>query len=302
MAPREKDSRSYHDEPRKSSSELNIDKQTPPLLAACQHVLKPNGSIIGREVAEAILPQFRTFCSAIPASVPPQGDRPAIASIDGRQAITHRRVYEFCVNEFGQVLHALGFGRGDRIALVLPNGPELALAIVATAHWSSCVPLSANSAPSELESDLMRCGADLVIGPYSGPIADSNGTADFWSAFRGIEDSAVKLNIPFVGMVPSPREAGVFRLQPSRTILPLDFDQVKPLTNIRQKHEQLSCNKPNAASDEVLVLFTSGTTGNKKLVPHQLDAMLVAAATISLSWALEPDDTSCCMMPLYHIG
>jgi acyl-coenzyme A synthetase/AMP-(fatty) acid ligase len=36
--------------------------------------------------------------------------------------------------------------------------------------------------------------------------------------------------------------------------------------------------EPNAAGDEVLVLFTSGTTGNKKLVPHCMGDMLIAAS------------------------
>jgi acyl-coenzyme A synthetase/AMP-(fatty) acid ligase len=42
----------------------------------------------------------------------------------------------------------------------------------------------------------------------------------------------------------------------------------------------------------VLVLFTSGTTGNKKLVPHLMGNMLTAA-TICLSWDLTPADVNC---------
>ena len=293
----------------------------PPLLAASRHLLKPNGSILGREVAEAILPKFQTFCSAIPTIS--RQSHPALASIDGRRSLTHERVYDFCVNEFGRMLHELEFGKGDRIALVLPNGPELALAIVATAHWASCVPLSANGALSELESDLLRCGAKLVIGPYSGPLLASrsdsmsddeeenvespfsvmtNSKEQDWSAFRCIEESAAKLNIPFVGLVPSPTEAGIFRLQPIRFSIPLEFNQVKTLTTIRQEHGFKVSREPNHAEDEVLVLFTSGTTGNKKLVPHRLDAMLTAAATISLSWALNQSDVNCNLMPLFHVG
>jgi acyl-coenzyme A synthetase/AMP-(fatty) acid ligase len=60
--------------------------------------------------------------------------------------------------------------------------------------------------------------------------------------------------------------------------------------------------EPNAASDECLVLFTSGTTGNKKLVPHQMRDMLTAAATIALSWDLTPFDVNCNLMPLFHVG
>ena len=154
-----------------------------PLLATCRHLLQPSGKIVGRDVAEAILPAFPTFCSAVPLPTPlgppstaAHAPRLALASIDGRVPLTHERVRDFCVHDFGPTLHSLGFGKGDRIALVLPNGPELALAILATSHWASCVPLSANGAISELEADLLRCGATLVIGPYSGRVAPGNST------------------------------------------------------------------------------------------------------------------------------
>jgi len=283
-----------------------------PIMVASRHLLKPNGSILGREVADCILPQFPTFCSAIPKDLAP---RPAVASIDGRSPVNHARIHDFVLNEFGPALHQLGFGKGDRIALVLPNGPELALAIVSTLQWASCVPLSANGALSEMEADLLRCGADLVIGPYSGALAPSLGqeTADDrfhvlsgspkndWTVFRHVEDSAKRLGIPFVGLLPSPIESGIFKLVPTRSESPLDFAAPVDLAPLRES-ASLARAQPNGASDEVLVLFTSGTTGNKKLVPHQLGAMLTAAATIALSWDLTTNDVNCNLMPLFHVG
>jgi hypothetical protein len=135
-----------------------------PILAARRHLLQPNGSISGKAVGDVILPQFQTFASAIPDET----SHPALASIDGRMPITHSRMKQVVENKFGSQLHQMGFGKGDRIALVVPNGPELGLAIVATAQWASCVLLSANGAVSELETDLQRCGATLVIGLYCG--------------------------------------------------------------------------------------------------------------------------------------
>jgi acyl-CoA synthetase (AMP-forming)/AMP-acid ligase II/acetyltransferase-like isoleucine patch superfamily enzyme len=58
----------------------------------------------------------------------------------------------------------------------------------------------------------------------------------------------------------------------------------------------------NDHEDEVLVLFTSGTTGNKKLVPHKLGDMMIAAAVIAVSWNLSPTDINCNLMPLFHVG
>jgi acyl-coenzyme A synthetase/AMP-(fatty) acid ligase len=319
--------------------ELQLPVHVPvaPILAKTRHLLKANGSIVGREVAEVILPLYPTFASAIPTALP---SRPALASIDGRAALTHRRIQDFILTDVGPVLHQLGFGKGDRVALVLPNGPELALAIVATAHWACAVPLNANGAVSELEADLARCGADLVIGPYSGPLVpavpwtdkalddkamdrfhvpSSAGRDMDWSAFCSIEQTANKLKIPFVGLVPSPTEAGAFRLQPTRVSSAsshanksgesneLAFDDVDhattPALRARTKTTgSTNRTEPNAKSDEVLVLFTSGTTGNKKLVPHQMGDMLTAATTIALSWDLSVTDVNCNLMPLFHVG
>ena len=291
-----------------------------PLLAACRHLLQTSGRIVGKDVAEAILPSFPTFCSAIPTGGGRGGGGIALASIDGRAPLTHDRVNDFCVNVYGPVLHSLGFGKGDRIALVLPNGPELALAIFATSHWASCVPLSANGALSELEADLLRCSADLVVGPYSGRMSrsvnvderfrvSSSPNRRDWSAFRTIEECASRLGIPFVGLVPSPEESGIFRLMTTRLPHPLHFDKVprEPPTSslpLPRKDGMTAARstEPNGAEDEILVLFTSGTTGNKKLVPHRMGDMLTAAATIALSWDLSPSDVNCNLMPLFHVG
>ena len=56
------------------------------LLAVCRHLLQPSGQIVGKHVADVILPSFPTFCSAIPTEI---GGRAALASIDGRTALTH---------------------------------------------------------------------------------------------------------------------------------------------------------------------------------------------------------------------
>jgi acyl-CoA synthetase (AMP-forming)/AMP-acid ligase II len=291
-----------------------------PVLAAVRHLLKPTGSILGREVAQVLRPKFPTFCSAIPTSTT-SSDSVAIGSIDGRASISHSRIHDFIAQDFGKQLHAAGFGKGDRIALILPNGPELALAIVSVAHWASCVPLSANGAVSELEADLLRAGVDLVIGPYAGPTVQSSKKArdpkfhvmdadHDWTVHQAIHDCATALQIPFLGMIPSPNEAGIFRLvAPSNTnklTTPVSWqDAAQPLANIRStmssNKKQIST-EPNTVDNEVLVLFTSGTTGNKKLVPHQLGDMLTAATTIALSWDLSSTDVNCNLMPLFHVG
>src|SRR5215212_5697086 len=46
------------------------------------------------------------------------------------------------VESLGRTLNAHGLGLGDRVALVLPNGPDLAVAFLAVACSASCAPLN----------------------------------------------------------------------------------------------------------------------------------------------------------------
>ena len=440
---------------RMKRDEENSPPADAPLVASCRHLLRPNGSVLGSEVSSTILPLFPSLCSAIPVEGAPfYGSPPAIgsseggtsaggttggvtavvgsgylnphslASIDGRRPISHSRVHDFILTEFGPALHRLGYGRGHRVAVVLPNGPELALAILALCNWCSCVPLNAAGSVAELESDLRGAGAELVIGPYSGSQVDgadgdnashddstneavggggmcgdipdkasdcrictnvgekkkhrhrakethtphsekryavmksrNNGNGEFL-AFAHVRETAIRLGIPFVGLKPSRIETGVFSLiddagpiPKTVTAMTEDADLIglgdgaglrAPSASLdsgsspsgtsdeadvsrgvlslhaanngtyHHPHRQirtapssefaLTRRLANTHSDEVLVLFTSGTTGTKKVVPHRLGDMLVSAATICLSWNLTPQDTNCNLMPLFHVG
>src|SRR5215510_1103564 len=67
-------------------------------------------------------------------------DAPAILA-PGRAPLTYGRLYQH-IDEVGRLLRAMGIGRHDRIAVVLPNGPETAVAILAAAASATCAPLN----------------------------------------------------------------------------------------------------------------------------------------------------------------
>ena len=217
----------------------------------------------------------------------------ALKSIDRKAPISARRIHDFILDEVGPSLQQMNIGQGQRVALVLPNGPELALAILALTNWASCVPLNANGAPDELESDLKACNAQLVIGMQENSDNDNNNSND------SIASIAYKVGIPFCGLVPSPVEAGIFQLiHPPNNSQP-SMSREASNGSIMSDSQMFG---PNQHQDEVLVLFTSGTTGQKKLVPHKLGDILVATACISVSWKLTPLDVNCNLMPLFHVG
>src|SRR5262245_10893022 len=65
---------------------------------------------------------------------------PAILA-PGRAPLSYGRLLEH-VQEVGGRLRELGIRRGDRVALVLPNGPETATAFLAVAAAATCAPLN----------------------------------------------------------------------------------------------------------------------------------------------------------------
>lgn len=309
------------------------------------------GAIRGVEIGDKLRSnKWTTLLSVVPRRRRQHGPS-FLCSVDGRLPITHTQAHDF-IRDFGATLHGLGIGRGHRVALVIPNGAELALGILAISQWATCVPLSSNSAASELKADLERCGADLVIGPYSaGPlpsaesstidaspsreelelqglaerfaVAESSSSARDWTVHHHVQDIADELEIPFVGLVPSPYNS-MFRLwippvadpKKVKTRTALRVHQDKPLhyESIPMHHgirlvesnptgeDEKTRHTANSGLDEALVLFTSGTTGNKKLVPHFMGDILTAAVTIALSWELNPSDVNCNLMPLFHVG
>src|SRR5947208_9275216 len=76
-------------------------------------------------------------------------DAPAILA-PGCAPLSYRRLYHH-IDELGRTLRVMGIGRHDRVAVVLPNGPEMAVAILAVAASASCAPINPAYQAEELE-------------------------------------------------------------------------------------------------------------------------------------------------------
>jgi len=59
----------------------------------------------------------------------------------GRRPISYQRLLRHCLDTVA-FLNRAGVGTGDRVALVLPNGPEMAAAFLAVSMGASCAPLN----------------------------------------------------------------------------------------------------------------------------------------------------------------
>ena len=168
-------------------------------------------------------------------------------------------------------LNAVGIGRGDRLAIVLPNGPEIAAAFVAVAAATCAAPLNPAYRDEEFSfylSDLRPKALLIEKG------ADSPSRA-----------VAARLGIPLIELIPDRAgPAGAFRL---------DTSTLPPATP--------ALGGPAAAGDAALVLHTSGTTARPKIVPLTSANLVASARHIGAALALGPNDACLNIMPLFHI-
>jgi acyl-CoA synthetase (AMP-forming)/AMP-acid ligase II len=170
-----------------------------------------------------------------------------------------------------KALNALGIGRGDRVAIVLPNGPEMASAYVAVASACASCPLNPAYRADEFEfylSDL-RAKALLVEKGSSSPAVEV----------------ARKLGVRVLELTPTDEGSGAF------TLAPTDGTPSTPATS----------GGTAQADDVALILHTSGTTSRPKIVPLTHTNVCASAYNIATTLKLTPADRELNIMPLFHI-
>ncbi|RWC47931.1 MAG: AMP-dependent synthetase [Mesorhizobium sp.] len=194
-------------------------------------------------------------------------DAPAILAPD-RPTLTHGGLRHL-IDATAAALHARGIGRGDRVAIVLPNGPEMATSFVAVATSASTAPLNPAYRADELDFYLTDIGAKAILVS-----ADDSGPAVTVAERLGI--AVLRL------VVPAGAPAGSFVIEG-----PAVGPQAAP---------------DMARDDDIaLLLHTSGTTSRPKLVPLSHANVAASARHIGATLSLTADDRCLNIMPLFHI-
>lgn len=165
-------------------------------------------------------------------------------------------------------LQGAGIGRGDRIAIVLPNGPEMAIGFLSAAVTATAAPLNPAFSESEFEFYLSDSNARGLIAK-----------AEMATAAR---TAAKKLGIPVYELcTEGDPAAGGFRLTGApAAAAPSSFGRT---------------------DDVALVLHTSGTTARPKLVPLSHGNLCASAAHVRVALGLTEADVCLNVMPLFHI-
>jgi acyl-coenzyme A synthetase/AMP-(fatty) acid ligase len=206
-------------------------------------------------------------------------DRPALRFSDGRsQFISHRNLHDF-VRGFRLSTEARSSptltGR-PVVCVALPNGPLLAAVCVAVATYYVAAPINPAVGPDQFRADVSRVGASFILTTASD--VDALQLGDAWVRDGGIRVLVAQLE---QDMTITVREVG---------------------GNIPLHLEPGPQPRPNKGDDVSIVLFTSGTTGTKKVVPLMMHSILAGVAQVISSWALTNQDTCLNMMPLYHVS
>ena len=185
-----------------------------------------------------------------------------------RTPLTYSRLLTQCYRVVTDLNHA-GISRGDRVAIVLPNGPEMAACMLAVAMGASCAPLNPDYRRSEFEFYLTDLAPRALI----------------------VEEEA---DLPAIAVAES-LGIRVIRLRPETAdaagIFTLDLEQAP--ANVTPAFAQ--------AGDEALVLHTSGTTARPKMVPLTQANLVASARNIAGSLGLDASDRCLNVMPLFHI-
>jgi acyl-CoA synthetase (AMP-forming)/AMP-acid ligase II len=192
-------------------------------------------------------------------------DAPAILA-PGRAPLTYGSLYQH-VDKMGRTLRDMGIGRHDRMAAVLPSGPEMAVAILTVAMSGACAPMNPAYGAEELDRYFVDLRPHALITQ-----AGIDSPARRVALSRGIR--VVELSTAFDA------EAGLFTLTGHQG--------------------RARCHEPARPADVALLLFTSGTTSQPKIVPLTHANICTSAYSSAAALALRETDRCLNVLPLFH--
>ena len=194
----------------------------------------------------------------------------AALSAPGRSDLTHGELRAL-VDRTLTTLNGMGIGRNDRLAIVLPNGPEMAACFIAAACGVATAPLNPAYRAEEFEFYLSDLNARALVveqGSTSPAVA-----------------VAQRMGVAIIELVPDlAAGAGQFSLQCAQA-------------------PGIAAESPGLAqpSDVSMVLHTSGTTSRPKIVPLSQANLCASAQHIAHTLAFTAADRGLNIMPLFHI-
>jgi len=192
-------------------------------------------------------------------------DAPAILA-PARAPLTYALLYQH-IHKTEQTLRSMGIGRQDRVAVVLPNGPELAVAILAVAASATCAPVNPAYQPEELDRYFTDLRPRALITN-----AGTDSPASRVALSRGVR---------IIELSSAPDAAsGLFTLTGELGEAPSD-EVLRP-------------------GHVAVLLPTSGTTSRPKIVKQTHGKICASAYAHGATLALKETDRCLNVLPLFH--
>jgi acyl-CoA synthetase (AMP-forming)/AMP-acid ligase II/acyl carrier protein len=165
-------------------------------------------------------------------------------------------------------LRSLGLGRTDRVAVVLPGGPEAAVAMIAVAAGAVCVPLN----PGFTDDEYQRYFGELHLAALL-THAHSNSVS---------RRAAHALGIPVIEIVTRPHDgAGAFSI-------------------VGEAPQHAADDEFASGGDDAFMLLTSGSTSRPKTVPLTHASVCLSACNVGAALELGSRDRLLSVLPLFH--
>ncbi len=224
-----------------------------------------SGEVLGKLIDSEL--KFSTLFDLLPNS----DSRRAMMSAGepGQEPLSYARLHDFLSNS--PTLERLGLRPNDRCAIALPEGTELAVCLMAISSRCVAVPMNPWYPEGEIATDLIESGSKILI-------------VQVGEDFEHLRRAARSCGVIVIELTPLDEETGLFKLSGDP---------------ISSHNRALTYNSPDNIA---LMLFTSGTTGRKKLVSIRLQDLCVGACCLAAALELGVDDCGYNMMPLFHVG
>ena len=196
--------------------------------------------------------------------------RPALRGTTLEEYITYQGLYNF-VTRFK--LPTKSSQRRPVVAIALPNGPLLAATCIAVTTYYTAAPINPAAGPEQFQADILQAGAKFILTSLQ-------------------EYRKLKLNDEW--LKDADIEVSIVEWKGGDDIRILHPTGESTSTQNERDH-------PNRADDVGLILFTSGTSGTRKVVPITLHSIITGVVSVMDSWGLNSQDICLNMMPLYHV-
>ena len=190
------------------------------------------------------------------------------------------RQFDEMVNKYANILLGKGIKKGDKVMVHMLNAPEYMFA------WFACAKIGAVMIPTNVLSGAFELEYFLQFSESIAVITEPN----FIEMFNGLRKKCPKIENIFVART-SPR-------YPSRKIYP-------DVTIIADMLKDTPADVPDVEieiEDDLMWLFTSGTTSRPKAVQLTHANAVYAGIFGAQAWKVVPEDRHFLVLPLFHVN